>query len=64
MSEIGVIKRNAFKCKKCGEVVESKTVHDLQTCKCGNFTNGGHEYVRRGGNIDDMEDISIPKMYF
>ena len=48
--------KNAFKCKKCGQLVESKTRHDFATCKCGNFTDGGLEYIRRGGNLDDMED--------
>lgn len=61
MSEI---KRNAFRCKKCGMVVESKSVHDFQECKCGNFTDGGLDYVRRGGKIEDMEDLSEPHMYF
>lgn len=58
------IKRNAFRCKKCGMVVESKSVHDFEQCKCGNFTDGGLEYVRRGGKIEDMEDLSEPHMYF
>ncbi len=57
-------KRNAFRCKKCGMVVESKSVHDFQSCKCGNFTDGGLEYVRRGGKIEDMEDLSEPRMQF
>lgn len=52
------IKRNAFRCKQCGLVVESKTVHDFQECRCGNFTDGGHEYIRRGGDFDAMEDLS------
>ena len=52
------ILRNAFRCKKCGMVVESKSVHDFQECRCGNFTDGGHEYIRRGGNFDAMEDLS------
>lgn len=50
--------KNAFKCKKCGMVVESKTRHDFATCKCGNYTDGGHDYIRRGGNLDDIEDVS------
>lgn len=58
------IMRNAFRCRKCGMIVESKSVHDFQTCKCGNFTDGGLDYVRRGGNIEDMEDLSEPHMYF
>lgn len=61
MSEI---KRNAFRCKKCGMVVESKSAHDFEQCRCGNFTDGGLEYVRRGGKIEDMEDLSEPHMYF
>lgn len=50
--------RNAFYCKKCGMTVESKSVHDFQQCKCGNFTDGGLEYIRRGGKFADMEDLS------
>lgn len=57
-------KRNAFRCKKCGMVVESKSVHDFQECKCGNFTDGGLDYIRRGGKIEDMEDLSEPHAYF
>lgn len=52
------IVRNAFKCKKCGEIVESMSVHDFQGCSCGNFTDGGHEYIRRVGKLEDMEDMS------
>ena len=61
---MGKITRNAFCCKKCGMVVESKTRHDFQECKCGNFTDGGLDYIRRGGKIEDMEDLSEPHMYF
>lgn len=50
------ILRNAFYCKKCKMLVESKTRHDYQKCKCGNFTDGGLDYIRRGGNTADMED--------
>ena len=51
------ILKNAFRCKKCGEVVESKHRHDFATCKCGNFTDGGHDYIRMGGALEDMEDL-------
>ena len=50
------ISQNAFYCKKCKMTVESKSVHDYQKCKCGNFTDGGLDYIRRGGNTADMED--------
>ena len=52
----GKLTKNAFYCKRCGMTVESKSVHDYQKCKCGNFTDGGLEYIRRGGNPEDMED--------
>lgn len=43
------IKRNAFRCKKCGDIIESKSVHDFVSCSCGAiFTDGGHEYIRLG----------------
>lgn len=29
------LKRNAIKCKSCGEVIESKALHDFITCSCG-----------------------------
>ena len=47
--------KNAFKCRVCGQIVESKSVHDFATCKCGNFTDGGTEYIRRGGDLSVME---------
>ena len=40
--------KNAIKCKLCGEVVESKHVHDFVQCKCGACAvDGGHDYLRR-----------------
>ena len=54
-----VISRNRIKCKKCGDVIESGTVHDFKTCRCGACSvDGGHEYLRRLGNPDDWEDMS------
>ena len=26
---------NKIKCKKCGDVIESMSVHDFKFCKCG-----------------------------
>lgn len=51
--------RNSFHCKECGMDVESRSQHDFQTCECGNFTDGGHWYVRQGGKPEDMENTSI-----
>lgn len=57
------ILRNAMKCLKCGEVIESKTRHDFVECSCGSiFVDGGHDYLRRGFaqgiTPDDYEDLS------
>lgn len=50
------IKRNAIKCLKCGDIIESKSRHDFKMCSCGScFVDGGHEYVRVGGNPGDFE---------
>lgn len=50
---------NKIKCKKCGDVIESVTVHDFKSCKCGAVAvDGGHDYLRRVGELDDMEDMS------
>lgn len=44
------ILRNALKCCRCFEVIESGHVHDFRYCKCKSwFVDGGKEYIRRGG---------------
>ena len=49
---------NKIRCKKCGTILESKSVHDFQSCPCGTFTDGGKEYIRWGGvSLDDIEDL-------
>lgn len=49
--------RNAIRCKKCNEVIESKSVHDFKHCSCGSvFVDGGLDYCRfgyPGGEISD-----------
>lgn len=49
--------RNAAKCLKCGEIVESKHRHDFRSCSCGGVTvDGGLAYSKRmwhGGNASD-----------
>lgn len=57
-----VIIKNAIKCRKCGEEIESRYTHDFKTCKCGACSvDGGHEYLRRLGDFDAWEDISITR---
>ena len=55
------IKRNAIRCKKCGDVIESKSVHDFVWCSCGSvFVDGGRDYLRRGyrDGEGDFEELS------
>lgn len=51
---------NKIRCKKCGEVIESKSRHDFVTCKCGSCSvDGGLNYIRRCANsLDDYEELS------
>ena len=51
---------NKIKCKKCGDEIESKTVHDFKFCKCGAVAvDGGHDYLRRLGYREDWEEMSV-----
>ena len=57
------ILRNAIRCKKCGDIIESKSQHDFQTCACGAVSvDGGHFYLRRvfkqGGLGEDYDELS------
>lgn len=53
-----VIIYNAIRCKKCGEIIESKHRHDFKFCKCGAVAvDGGHDYLRRLGNQEDYEEL-------
>lgn len=43
-----MIIRNAIQCRHCGDIIESRSVHDYKTCKCGCCAvDGGHDYLRR-----------------
>lgn len=60
--------RNICKCKKCGSIIESKSVHDFVSCKCGAcFTDGGLDYCRRGwdpqyGGVEDVIENIVCKV--
>ena len=57
-----IIIRNMIKCNKCGDIIESKSTHDYVTCKCGAVAvDGGHDYLRRCGYIEDWTELSIVK---
>lgn len=54
------IVKNMIRCKKCHDVIESKNRHDFKPCKCGAVAiDGGLDYLRRCGNQDDWEELSI-----
>lgn len=51
--------RNRIKCLKCGDIIESTYRHDWVQCSCGAcFVDGGHDYSRIGGNLEDIEILS------
>lgn len=55
------ILRNAARCRRCGDVIESVRTHDFVRCSCGAiFVDGGLSYLRRGfmNSPSDIEDLS------
>lgn len=45
-----------IRCKKCGDVIESQSRHDLVFCSCGAvYIDGGNDYLRFGGNPQDIQ---------
>lgn len=50
---------NKIRCKKCGDIIESKSVHDYKECQCGAVAvDGGLYYLRRCGFCEDWEELS------
>ena len=50
------IKTNKAQCKLCGDIIESKSVHNFVECSCGEiFVDGGKQYLRRGAK--DLNNI-------
>jgi hypothetical protein len=50
---------NKARCKKCGDVIDSRHVHDFVRCGCGAIAvDGGREYLRRVGDPEDCEELS------
>lgn len=53
---------NKIKCKKCGDIIESKSTNDLKICSCGAVAvDEGTEYLKRIGNENDYIELSINK---
>ena len=56
---VGVLIRNAARCRACETVIESRSRHDFVWCACGKiFVDGGLEYARRGGDLAMIDDLS------
>lgn len=55
------ILKNCIQCKLCGNVIESKSVHDFKICSCGACgVDGGLEYIRRlADDRDSYIEMSI-----
>lgn len=50
-----MIIRNAAKCTKCHDVIQSVHRNDFVECECGSiFVDGGNEYMRAGGAMEDF----------
>lgn len=60
------ILRNRIRCVHCGDIIESESVHDFQTCSCGAVSvDGGHEYCKRSfrdpSDYEDLSEYEFPK---
>ena len=56
------IVENKIMCVHCRDIIESKSVHDFKICKCGRVAvDGGHEYLRRCGDLNDFIDLSVTR---
>lgn len=56
--------KNSAACALCGEILESKHVHDFQRCLCGAiFIDGGKDYIRWGGEPQNFIDMSVVEEY-
>lgn len=54
------ILQNAATCAKCGDEIWSEHRHDYRSCKCEAIAvDGGLDYLRRVGNMEDFRDRSI-----
>ncbi len=50
------------KCKKCGDIIQSKSVHNFVSCKCGAVAvDGGNDYLRICGEKKDYEIVEGKK---
>lgn len=51
---------NSAQCRTCGDVVTSTSRHDFVMCSCKSvFVDGGFSYIRRGGDPENIKDLSV-----
>ena len=48
---------NKIKCKKCGDIIESKGTNGYKKCSCV-AVDGGKDYLKRIGNEENYEELS------
>ena len=57
------IKLNSVRCVRCNTTLVSKHTYDFQRCNCNDenyiFTDGGTEYIRRAGILEQMEPLDV-----
>ena len=54
-----ILVKNTIRCKHCGDIIESTNCHDFKYCSCKRCAvDGGLDYLRRCGELDDWEDLS------
>jgi hypothetical protein len=53
--------RNAARCRKCDDTIESTYRHDFRSCRCGEiFVDGGLDYLRAGADdFDNFESLAV-----
>jgi hypothetical protein len=51
---------NRAKCLICGDVIESKSLHDFRQCSCLNLSvDGGKHYIKRSARYPErVEEMS------
>ena len=58
------IKKNAIRCKACGDIVVSKQRNKVMKCSCGVCSaDGGPYYLKRSGDYEELsetEEIEVP----
>lgn len=51
-----------YKCKLCGDILNTNTNHEMRSCTCGALSvDGGHDYVRVIGNEEEFEVVIAKK---